>query len=730
MASTNSNIQQASAEAKSDQAAEEDKIRLAVLGGGPSSLTALYYITSTPELRAKYDITLYQMGWRLGGKGASGRAEHGRILEHGLHVLFGFYDNFFSMIRAAYKELGRPSTHPLATWTDAFKPGDFGVVEEFFQDEWQPWPLQFPTNQSVPGEAEVWDTPEDYLQMAIEALIELIFGWRALHNLEERSTIFNAHGHNEHQPSWRDSIVNGGLRLLLWPLQWAKKHTNPKWRDRCIVNIIGFFQKLLWPLIQRLSNKSFAAHKFWLGIDFLMALIKGVVKDGVYKKGGFDAIDDYDFREWLTMHGLHAITLPSPFCRIIYDAAFSYENGDPETQRIAAGAGLRALFRLGFTYKGSPFYKMQAGMGDTVFTPLYDVLKARGVKFKFFHKVESLQLSPETTDGSERSIASIKVTQQAFMQDGSDISNYAPLEDVVDLECWPAKPLYPQLANADELNKHDLESYYDQLPDSLKKPVTLEQGKDYDEVLFGIPIGAVPYVCEELVNSSDKWKTMVEHVRSVTTVTFQLWFNKDLKDLGWELPSPLLSLYVEPLNTWADMSQVIDREAWPPNLGPKNISYYCGAQEGPEWAPDPRLAENANFEIEQYAEAKKLALQYCTNSLTTLLPKASIDGDLKKVDWNVLLDLQNAEGPARFDSQYWRSNCGPSERCTLAMPGATKHRIKAGETDFSNLSVTGDWIWNGLFVACMEGAITSGIYGARAVTGVDFMIIGEELDSM
>ena len=91
---------------------------------------------------------------------------------------------------------------------------------------------------------------------------------------------------------------------------------------------------------------------------------------------------------------------------------------------------------------------------------------------------------------------------------------------------------------------------------------------------------------------------------------------------------------------------------------------------------------------------------------------------------------QNAEGPARFDSQYWRSNCGPSERCTLAMPGATKHRIKAGDNDFSNLYITGDWIDNGLFVACMEGAITSGIYTARAVTGVKFMIIGEELDSM
>ena len=33
-------------------------------------------------------------------------------------------------------------------------------------------------------------------------------------------------------------------------------------------------------------------------------------------------------------------------------------------------------------------YKMNAGMGDTIFTPFYEVLKARGVTFKFFQCVQ------------------------------------------------------------------------------------------------------------------------------------------------------------------------------------------------------------------------------------------------------------------------------------------------------------------------------------------------------
>ena len=38
------------------------------------------------------------------------------------------------------------------------------------------------------------------------------------------------------------------------------------------------------------------------------------------------------------------------------------------------------ILRLFFTFKGSLFWEMQAGMGDVVFAPTYEVLKARGLK--------------------------------------------------------------------------------------------------------------------------------------------------------------------------------------------------------------------------------------------------------------------------------------------------------------------------------------------------------------
>jgi uncharacterized protein with NAD-binding domain and iron-sulfur cluster len=78
--------------------------KIAILGGGVASLTTAYELTRTPELAARHEVTVYQMGWRLGGKGASGRNLHEnkgkRIEEHGLHVWLGFYENAFSLMKS------------------------------------------------------------------------------------------------------------------------------------------------------------------------------------------------------------------------------------------------------------------------------------------------------------------------------------------------------------------------------------------------------------------------------------------------------------------------------------------------------------------------------------------------------------------------------------------------------------------------------------------------------
>ena len=148
------------------------KQRVAILGGGMASIVAAYELTSTPELCERYDVTVYQLGWRLGGKCASGRnAKHGqRIEEHGLHIWFGFYENAFRVMRDAYEKLGRQPGEPLATWRDAFKPCDEIVLYEQFKERWLGWCFKPPRNPLTPGESgylpdfwEVAHTMLDYL---------------------------------------------------------------------------------------------------------------------------------------------------------------------------------------------------------------------------------------------------------------------------------------------------------------------------------------------------------------------------------------------------------------------------------------------------------------------------------------------------------------------------------------------------------------------------------------
>src|SRR6187200_2877366 len=116
--------------------------KIVILGGGIAALTTAFELSAASDWKDRYDITVYQMGHRLGGKGASGRnrAKFDRIEEHGLHLFYGFYDNAFHLMRRCYEELDRPAGAPLATLEEAFKPHSLVVFEEQYEGKWQHQP--------------------------------------------------------------------------------------------------------------------------------------------------------------------------------------------------------------------------------------------------------------------------------------------------------------------------------------------------------------------------------------------------------------------------------------------------------------------------------------------------------------------------------------------------------------------------------------------------------------
>src|SRR5688572_1596727 len=103
----------------------EPRVKVAVLGGGMGALAAAWQLARLDPSR--YDITVYQRGWRLGGKGGSGRnlapGKGLRIEEHGLHILMGFYDHVFHILKTCYDDLAAtpvgPSWQNVGPWSEA-----------------------------------------------------------------------------------------------------------------------------------------------------------------------------------------------------------------------------------------------------------------------------------------------------------------------------------------------------------------------------------------------------------------------------------------------------------------------------------------------------------------------------------------------------------------------------------------------------------------------------------
>src|SRR5262249_1011448 len=64
-----------------------ERQKIAILGGGAGALSAAFGLTERPNWSDAYEITVYQLGWRLGGKGTSGRNPRAqqRIAEPGPH---------------------------------------------------------------------------------------------------------------------------------------------------------------------------------------------------------------------------------------------------------------------------------------------------------------------------------------------------------------------------------------------------------------------------------------------------------------------------------------------------------------------------------------------------------------------------------------------------------------------------------------------------------------------
>jgi uncharacterized protein with NAD-binding domain and iron-sulfur cluster len=483
--------------------------------------------------------------------------------------------------------------------------------------------------------------------------------------------------------------------------------------------VSGNANPMLQPIIEALSASAHQqleaivstddeSRRLWTIMDLTLATMRGIVRHGLATHPcGFEVIDDYDCKEWLLDNGASPQSVDSGYLRALYDLGFAYEDGDPARPKLAAGQALRSMLRAFFTYRGSFFWKMQSGMGDVVFAPLYEVLHKRGVRFEFFHRLENVAMNW----GPSPHVGALEFEVQAETVNGRE---YEPLIDVDGLPCWPNEPQWEQLKNGRRLQREarDFENFFD--PRTVGRRV-LRVEEDFDFVVLGVGIGCVPHVCREIVARDSRWRAMVDHVKTVATQAFQIWLTKDMRELGWTDPAINVSGFVEPFDTWADMTHLAREERWPQT--PRAIAYFCNALPDTD-APPPR--GQADWVAVNKAQVRRNAIAFLNRHIRELWPEAVTRTGAFR--WDLLADPRppgagaEVAGECRFDTQFWTASVNPSDRYTLSLPGSLIYRISPLDQTYDNLTIAGDWADNGFNAGCVEAAVMSGRLASHALS--------------
>jgi uncharacterized protein with NAD-binding domain and iron-sulfur cluster len=651
-----------------------------------SGLAAAWQLTQ-PDLRDRVgQVTVYQRGWRLGGKAASHRGIHQRIEEHGLHVWLGYYDNAFRMIRECYGELDRTTTDPtspIRTWRDAFIPAPLIALEDFHDGDWQTWSATFPTNDLLPGEplrditAAGPPTAADFLARSVRLM---------------QAFVTSLHGP-------RLDLVPG---VALAMASAAQRALGPLADLLPIANAprvaLGALTDALTPVVQQQDGP----RRLWHLIDLIAAQVRGMIVDDLLNRG-FHSIDHLEYRDWIASHGASPETCRGALVRGLYDLAFSHRGGDPSDTAFPAGLGLLLATKTFFDYRGSLFWKMSAGMGDVVIAPLYRALRRRGVRFEFFHRVDDV-----VADDEGRGVERVRLGRQVRLTDPH--AEYEPLQRYGELDCFPAGPLVDQLDAPASVGQAPLESFWCRWPDA--EQVELRRGRDFDELIFAIPVGMASHVTSDLARKSSRWRDMLDTIETIATQSMQLWMRRTERELGSDLAGVTATSYVDSFDTYASMSHLLAHETWPDDDEPASVAYFCSSMalrpgEGPG---DAQQAARAREHV------REDAVRYLEAHIAHYLPGCAVEAGF---DWDLLCGAPAGSGPMALDAQHLCANIDPSDRYVQALPGTGWARLRPDDSQFAHLHLAGDWTDCGLNAGCIEAAVMSGIQAANSVVGAD-----------
>jgi uncharacterized protein with NAD-binding domain and iron-sulfur cluster len=679
-------------------------VKVAVLGGGMGALSAAWQLVSLD--RDRYDITVYQRGWRLGGKAASGRNRQPgkglRIEEHGLHILMGFYDHVFHILRTCYDDLGAASGDSahgaIGRWRDALTGSDHIHVCDRYRDGHSAiWELQLPAqSQEVPGARP----PEDpdigqWIRNGLAFIYQVV-----------RQT--------DDQPSgaalpWLERLAHVMGRRESDRARVRSDLLGEATKASIRLALRLLFRRLGDP--ERRDPTTMARRRQVITAYFVGANLLGILDNGLWSKRDFlraaDRLDGLDYSEWLHQQtgrigeGWPELAWDSALVRAVYDLIFSRGTG------FGAGTALYDTLSMLLNYRGQVYYRMNGGMGDVVFAPMYLWLRRHGVKFRFFSRVRKLAVDAAQAgdQAGPGAIREISIEDQVELGGGE----YDPLFEVRGRPCWPSTPLLERLPERErrriEATGYDFET--SEAPFGRLRQ--LRRGRDFDVAVLGIPVGVFQDerdMVAELAAAHRPFAEMVAGIQTVRTRALQIWTDRETPALGWNGQPAMLGAYERPFASWADMSHVLAHEAWPDPAAVRSVHYFCGVYEGagPE-ANGPGAGLVGAEPQEPERTTRREAIDWLEARLPGLLPCWS---------WERMCAAHGL-GQERFAAQYSRANVSASDRYVLATPGTLRFRLAPDQSGFDNLYLAGDWVKTDLNAGCVEAAAMAGVEAAQAI---------------
>lgn len=686
------------------------KKRVLILGGGPAGLASAFALTRTEALRAQFEVTVVEPGWRLGGKCRSGRqGPMNRLDQNGTHYLFGAYDDCFSVAREVFDELSRMGEERFGTFESNFIPRSLLAMKQFFRGQWHDWLVQLPTNAAAPGQGQGSSLGlSDFLEMGLEWLIELSSGSGCLRELQSIG-VFPAGDGKPPEPHAKPCLIKltdyagtKALELALSLLRLFRDEGDGALLDG-VVWLLRAFREAARLTLAKCASEELSINRVWTLIELGTTMMIGAIEDDLFSPSGYEAVDRYDLREWLAKWGCSRESLWSAPLATWYNAIAAYHQGDVRQPNMSAAIGFHALLRLTLTYKGAFAYQMRAEVGDSLIAPLFFVLRARGVRFQFFHRVWDLVPSHD-----QRKILRVEIEQQVALRSGDPFS-YEPLQEVHGRLTWPDEPRNSQLAEPGDY-RPALDSFYTPCrgPRSF-----LELGTDFDHVIVSFPIQCFKWYCSKLLAARPSLRKMYESVETTETQSVRLELKPDLKGLGWNFGPAVLSGFYQPLATWEDNQQLIASETWPPDNRPRAIATLFGPAASHHPYPGP---DEFTYPASRQPVVEASGLEFCRNFAGSLWPLAVDVANPPSLDFNLLVTWNDVGvGEERYRSQALRMNVGPVEAYTRIQQGTLRHRLRVDESGYDNLSFAGDWTRNGFDLPTAEAAVLSGLQAAKGV---------------